>query len=174
MPFASCMSIPQEMSLQTINSELLLCAQPISEISTLYAHTDTAENVTVSKGQPFRKQVKDGAYDIFLKVQLSDHAEWSLSILGFTLEISTDKGLITCMGCTAPVDCTGNVMELRIILDTIYAEVFVNQGNPFMGISYIQDRNLNYVSILSHRNNILIDNPLLSSLKSFWQCKPPV
>ncbi len=169
MPFASCMSIPQEMSLRTINGAPYLCATPVPEIKALYSQTKMAEKVEVSENHPFHMPVNGGAYDISLKVSFSDHAAWSLSLLGLTLKVSADKGLITCMDHSAPVDCSTDVVELRILLDTIYTEIFVNQGSTFMGISYVQDKNLDTITISSPENNILVEKLSITGLNAFWQ-----
>ncbi len=133
MPFASCMSILQKMSLQTVNGEVLLCVKPVPEIELLYTHTDTVENREVLEDKPFRMRTAGGAYDISLKVNIAEGANWSISLLGFSIDISTDKGLLTCMGCSAPLDCKKPIIELRILLDTIYAEIFLNKGSIFWG-----------------------------------------
>jgi len=96
------------------------------------------------------------------------HTDWGISLLGFTAEISAQKGLLTCMDCSASIGCGKHVLELRILLDTIYAEVFANRGNTFLGVSYIQDSNLNHFIISSHKGSIFIEKLSISSLKPFW------
>lgn len=169
MPFASCMSIPQGMSLQTISGEIRLCAKPVSEIKLLYEDTQTVKNVEISEGDTYRLRTDGRAYDISLNISFPEYGEWSLSLLGFTMTVSADQGLLTCMDCSAPIDCGKNVLELRILLDTIYIEMFADHGSKFWGLSYIQDRNLDSLIISPHHGSICVEQLTLSKLKPFWE-----
>lgn len=169
MPFAGCMSIPQEMSLRTVNGELRLCAAPVAEIEGLYARTKTIRNTAVPESRPFRMAVSGSACDISLKVSCSNQTDFSFSLLGLTINVSADKRLLTCMDHSAPLDGSTDTIELRVLLDTIYAEVFADQGSIFMGISYIQDKNLDTLTICPQKGDLLIKELSIARLNAFWE-----
>lgn len=53
---------------------------------------------------------------------------------------------------------------MRIIFDTLYAEIFADFGTVFMGMTYIADSNLNSLRIES--KNAIIHNIRVSELNS--------
>lgn len=164
MPFASCMSIPQEMSLKTIGGELFLCAEPVSEVKLLYTGTEVVENRDVSAETPFHMQTHGRACDISLTVRFSEQADWRFSLYGFTIEVSNKT--LRCGDCSIPV--RAGKLELRILLDTLCAEVFTDQGSVFLGMPYIQDSNLNSLTVSVSNAPVLIEKLSVSMLKSFW------
>lgn len=64
-------------------------------------------------------------------------------------------------------------MTIRLIIDTINTEIFADSGSVFMGMTYMQDYNLNTLSITSDGaiDKIGID---IAELNAFWQgcCSP--
>lgn len=167
MPFGSCMSIPQEMSLKTIDGGIYLCASPVSEIGLLYADTSTSENIEVSENKPFRMKESAGAYDISLKA--ASPAGLSMSMLGFTIDVSADGSIVKCGEYSVPIDPKNPVLELRIILDKMYAEIFVNEGSSFIGMQCMQDSNLDSLVITSGDGKTLIEKLSVSRMKPFWE-----
>ena len=89
-----------------------------------------------------------------------------LSIFGLDIEYAADKGTLKCGDKEAPVNGENGYIDLRLIFDTVYTEVFADSGNVFMGMSYIQDSTLNRLSILS--DNIFVKKLSVSEMKSFY------
>lgn len=164
MPFGSCMNIPQEMSLKTANGALRLCAEPVSEIEKLYLSTETFEDFEVNVNNVFTHWVSGKCCDVALKIKCGN--SFMLSIFGLDIEYAADKGTLKCGDKEAPVNGENGYIDLRLIFDTVYTEVFADSGNVFMGMSYIQDSTLNRLSILS--DNIFVKKLSVSEMKSFY------
>lgn len=168
MPFGSCMSIPQEMTLKTINNEICLCAEPIHEICCLYEQTDKMDHIAITADQPFTYRMDGKAYDISVKIKWDDTAAFQLSLFGFDITYNAENNELKCLDKSAIVMTTDEYIDLRIIIDTVYAEIFVNQGNPFWGMTYIQDSSLNTLKI-NTECSVHIEHLEISKLQNFWK-----
>lgn len=166
MPFGSCMDIPQEMTLKTINNELYLCAEPVAEISKLYNDTKSFHNLSINRENSFSFPVNGKCFDISLTASLTSDTSWKLSLFGFHLAYNSESSELSCLDKTVKVIPKDDKLEVRMIIDTIYTEIFTNNGSAFMGMTYIQDSNLNTLKIES-TSNVSIDKLTLSELHPF-------
>ncbi|MCM1027421.1 MAG: hypothetical protein NC432_13390 [Roseburia sp.] len=165
-PYASCMNLPQEMFLKTIGGELKLCVLPVKETKLLYAAEEHFTNVSVSTNQPFKYQVSSKCCDISLRVPLQD--SFVFTLFGFDLSYDTEQSILKCIDKEAPVRGENGFLTIRLIMDTVNTEIFVDSGSIFMGMTYIQDYNLNTLSIMpeSSINNMDIH---IAELNPFWK-----
>jgi len=169
MPFGSCMSIPQEMSLKTVNGELRLCAQPVREIQRLYAKTEEYEAIAVTTGKPFTVKTDGKAYDISLSIKMGTGSTFRFSLFGLNISYEEKTGELKCLDKTAVVPLNGNELSLRLVIDTVYAELFTGEGSRFMGMTYIQDSNLNTLAVEAKQGDLRIGKLTLSKLNRFWE-----
>lgn len=58
-------------------------------------------------------------------------------------------------------------LELRFIIDTAYTEIFADAGSVFMGMTYVQDYNLNTLRITSGTaGEFAVD---IAEMDSYWK-----
>ncbi len=164
MPFGCCMDIPQEMSLKTINGRLRLCAKPIDEIRSLYLSTAHFDNISIDNGHPFRSEVNSKACDVSVTVRCK--TGFSISLFGLDIEYDASEKKLKCLGKEAPVNGENGAVTLRILYDTIYTEIFAEDGSVFMGMTHIQDIGLSSLTISS--DDACIEALSLSELGSFY------
>lgn len=169
MPFGSCMSIPQEMTLKTVGTEICLCAGPVSEISSLYDGPVETASAKITAAIPWTRKMEGKAYDILLQLTMEEQAVCRFSFMGFSIEYRAGERKLTCLDKSVILTGTGNRLQLRIVLDTVYAEIFVNQGNPFLGMTYIQDPNLNTLKVEAEDGAVQMDRISLAKLGAFWK-----
>lgn len=174
MPFGSCMSIPQEMSLKTRHGEAVLCANPVRELENLYTKTENIEPFTLTASRSFSKKLSGKCYDLSFKIAPENKSVTRLSVFGLSLEYDSQTGELRCLDKTAPVRPVHGILDLRIIIDTIYAEIFADGGSVFLGMSYIQDRNLNTLKIETVSGQAEIEEFQLAELGAFWEQKQPM
>jgi len=165
MPFGSVMDIPQEMSLRTINSELRLCAKPVKEIEKLYLKTDSFEKIRIDGENPFSYKTEEKCCDIELNI--TDCSSFLFSLFGMEIEYSKENGILRCQDKEAPVSGINGIVALRIVIDTVYAEIFADGGSVFMGMSYIRDGSLNKLEIRS--DEAVIDKLTVSPMGNFYE-----
>lgn len=164
MPFGGVMNIPQEMSLKTVNGELCLCAEPVREIKNLYLGTKIFDCLKVNSERPFCYRTDSKCCDILLRAEAS--SSFVLSLFGLEIEYMAERDMLKCLDKEAVVRGVDGTIELRIIIDTVYAEIFAENGSVFMGMTYIQDSNLNRLIIKS--SNSWIERLTVSELNKFW------
>ena len=153
MPFGCCMNIPQEMHLEKVNGLLRLCAWPVREVEKLYLNTQQFGACSVEEGMPFVHPVHSKACDVTLKMAAG--SSFRVNLYGMEIAYDHEQGVLRCGEKEAPVQCTDGAVELRLIFDTVYTEIYADKGSVFMGMTYIQDSNLNRLSILAKKAEML-------------------
>lgn len=161
-PFGSCLNIPQNMTIKTINGEPYLSALPVKEFETLYKNRDVKTDVVINSDMPFIKSIQSKACDI--SVSASAENSFSLELFGLKISFNADDKILQCLDKSAPLKSVNGTVDLRIIFDTLYTEIFADFGTVFMGMTYIADSNLNSLSIES--KNATIHNISVSELNS--------
>lgn len=161
-PFGSCLNIPQNMTIKTINGEPYLSALPVKEFETLYKNRDVKTDVVINSDMPFIKSIQSKACDI--SVSASAEKSFSLELFGLKISFNADDKILQCLDKSAPLKCENGTVDLRIIFDTLYTEIFADFGTVFMGMTYIADSNLNSLSIKS--KNAIIHNISVCELNS--------
>lgn len=146
-PFGSCLNIPQNMTVKTINNEMYLSALPVKEFETLYKNTDLRTAVAVNSNLPFIKIIQSKACDV--SVSANSEKSFSLELFGLKISFNADDKILKCLDKSAPLKCDNGRVDLRIIFDTLYTEIFADFGTVFMGMTYIGDSNLNRLCIES-------------------------
>lgn len=162
-PFGCCMDIPQEMRLKTVNGALRLCAWPVEELACLYRSAWGEEDLSLRPDQAWKRRVESRACD--LELRFAPDTALRLSLFGLELCYEPETGLLRCGERSAPVRGEAGEVHLRILLDTLCAEVFGDSGSVFLGISYIQDRGLDRLSLLGSGSIRRLE---LRELDRFW------
>ena len=159
MPFGCCMDIPQVMTLKRVNGSLCLCAWPVEELERLYLSRFSQEEATL----PVSRRVESKACD--LELEFDGANPLKLSLFGLELEYRPGEGLRSGERA-APVKGENGRVNLRILFDTMSAEVFADSGSVFMGLGYIQDRTLNTLRVTGPGTVRRLE---LRELGAFWE-----
>ncbi len=126
------------------------------------------DHIAITADQPFTYRMDGKAYDISVKIKWDDTAAFQLSLFGFDITYNAENNELKCMNKSVAVVPTDEYTDLRVIIDTVYAEIFVNQGNPFLGMTYIQDSSLNTLKITAECS-VHIEHLEISKLQNFWK-----
>ena len=162
MPFGCCMDVPQEMSLKRVNGVLRLCARPAEEIAGLYGEGFFAEAFSLDPERLWKRRVEGKALDL----NLTFPAETELTFSLFGLELRYGAGCLSCGDKRAPASGEDGSVTLRIILDSMSAEIFADSGSVFMGMEYIQDRSLNTLTLTGSGR---VERLEAHELNRFWE-----
>lgn len=163
-PFGCCMDLPQEMRLKTVNGALRLCAWPAPEIEGLYRSAQALEDLPLDPAEPVKLPVKSKACD--LELEFPADTALSLSLFGLELGYDPAAGTLTCGEKAAPVTGENGLVRLRILLDTLSAEIFADSGSVFLGMGYIQDRSLDTLRLTGTGT---VRRLTLRELGQFWE-----
>lgn len=164
MPFGSCMNIPQEMTLKPVNGALRLCANPVQEVEKLYISTACFENIKMDSAESFKQKIKSKCCDVMLKIKCG--SSFCLSLFGLDIEYRAAESILKCLDREAFVRGEDGLMTLRVIFDTVYAEIYADGGSVFMGMAYIQDTALNRLTVSSE--NAYVEKLTVSEMKKFY------
>lgn len=106
----------------------------------------------MTEDAPLRCPVGSKACDVTVSIAAGD--PWQISLFGLALRYDPRQMLLTCGDRSAPVAGTSGLVTLRILYDTICAEIFADEGSVFMGMTYIQDSMLNNLTISSRQARV--------------------
>ncbi len=164
-PYACCMNLPQEMSLRTVSGQVKLCVLPVKEAELLYTGEKHIVHAAIAAERPFRYRVASRCCDVTLRVPIQSSFRFSL----FGLELCYDAGQahLKCLEKEAPVKGENGFLTVRLLVDTISTEIFADSGSVFMGMPYIQDYNLNTLSVTADSAIDDIDVHI-AELQAFW------
>lgn len=163
MPFGCCMNVPQEMSLKRINGRLQLCASPVEELNVLRLNTLNYENVSIDSGNSFACRINNRA--VLLSAEFEDRESFEISLYGLDIKYDGINSELKCADCMAPVSSIDGRVKITVIYDTVYSEIFAQDGSVFMGMAYIQDSMLHNLEIRSE--SALAIKISISELKSY-------
>ena len=150
------------MRLKTVNGVLRLCAWPAEEIRELCRSSRTLENLPLDPAEPVQLPAGSKACDL----ELEFPADTALSLSLFGLEMTYEAGALACGEKSAPVLGEEGLVRLRILLDTLSAEIFADSGSVFLGMGYIQDRSLDTLRLTGTGT---VRRLTLRELGQFWE-----
>jgi len=143
MPFNQPMLFPSELKLKRTADGIRLCPEPIKEISSLNAHTQTFKDKILKAGDTVSVSVKRGALHVIAEFEKGDATEFGVNVLGYELVYNDLIGqfLTTHAGPSSVTDYvkpSTNIFKIEAIIDENILEVFVNDGElyyvlPFNG-----------------------------------------
>lgn len=123
LPYNQAMSLPMELSLRE-EKDIMLCMQPIDEITRLHKNEYTSSVSTLKIGQSETSTVVAETMDVILDIRPTK---------GFKLnagrgEFIWNDGILTCGDEKFELPAKDGLLKLRIIVDMGIAEVFGNDG----------------------------------------------
>lgn len=169
MPFGGYMSVPVEMSMKTIANKVRLCVSPVKEIERLYEESSELKDIYINENDKYEVGLKGKSYDISLKVRVKKNAVFQCAVFGLMLKFQEADGLLSCLDKEAYVSGEDGVLDIRIVIDTLCAEIYADKGSVFMGMSYIQDFSLNKILMLVEKASVKIEDLKIAKLNSFWE-----
>lgn len=123
--FNSQMGLPVEMFLQRVDGTILLGSYPVQEVELL-------------KKDGFDITEDSCATDV--EIAIADDCEaFVLSCYGMEIRIDPAAGTYSHGSCTAPLTITG-AKKMRVIFDSIGAEIFADGGLVYSTIGQVADR----------------------------------
>ena len=155
-----------EMSLKTVGGKEKLCVSPAKEIELLYNAEKHFSNIAISADQPSKHQITSKCYDITLSVPMEN--SFVFILFGFGLNYDTKQSILKCRDKGVPLKGENGVLTIRLVIDTISAEIFADNGSIFIGMAYIQDYNLNTLTIGAESFIESVDIRI-AEVKPFWE-----
>lgn len=139
--FNSQMGIPVEMFLKRVDDKIRLGSLPVKEVDLLRKYTSDPMIINGSLdsfiiGVP--SEYSDKAVDLTIEID-DNSGDFTISCFGIEIAVSPTKNIYTHGRCTVPLTYTGKKI-LRIIFDTLGAEIFADNGLIYSTIGQVADR----------------------------------
>lgn len=131
------MGLPVEMFLRQVDDVIRLGSYPVAEVDTLVKDSFFAE-IDSSADFSMDALSMGAAADVTLKIG-SETAPFVLSVFGMEISVNPVENTYTHGNCTAPLSYSGE-KTLRVIFDTLGAEIFADHGLIYSTIGQIADR----------------------------------
>jgi fructan beta-fructosidase len=159
MPFDQQLSIPVELGLRRMGSDLMLTKRPITELARLHGKTATWTTIPRDSRE---LAPADQAVDVVLSSpQSTNPFRVELSFGGTLVTISQSQ--IECLGKTMPLRSGGQ--EIRFIYDRTSIEIFANQNTTTMSFCCIPEAKY---SLASAPTSVAGLSLMVTPLKSIW------
>ncbi|MFI4860441.1 MAG: GH32 C-terminal domain-containing protein [Phycisphaerales bacterium JB063] len=130
MPFNQQMSIPMTLTLRETPDGLRVHARPVHELEAIRGETAQIQGVDISNGPV---QLPGGELlDIELLLAVGDAETITLDVRGRQVTINTAERRVTCGHASAPVSITDGKVHLRLLVDRMSTEVFINHGRSVL------------------------------------------
>jgi sucrose-6-phosphate hydrolase SacC (GH32 family) len=166
--FNNSMCFPTEMKLKTIDSEVYLCVNPITEIQKLYVNTNTNSGINITEEDPFSTLLTGKTQDIEIQIEADENSEFSIEFLGMEIICKVKENLLQIHETTMPLYTNNGEVRLRLLVDTLGLEVFSDQGQAHMCIGFLCDYNIKNLEIKAVNNSVILKKCTVSELKNIW------
>ena len=91
-----------------------------------------------------------------------------LKLYGFTMQYNSETAILKCLDKEVKVAGNNGNLSIRLLMDTVNTEVFADDGSVFLGMTYIQDYNLNTLSVTAENSTGEIDVDV-KEIKRYWE-----
>ncbi|MBW5449249.1 DUF1080 domain-containing protein [Cohnella sp. CFH 77786] len=191
------MTIPRELSLKTVDGNIVLAQNPVSELDSLRGTDFTVKDVSVSpKSGNILGTVSGTAYEIVAELQLPDSG--AASEFGFRLREGgeqktvvgyrrTDNKMFVDRSASGRTDFTANfttlheaavqpvngVVKMHIFVDESSLEVFGNGGAAVFSDIILPDSARSGMSFYASGGTVVVKSLHVYSLKNTWRSSVP-
>jgi fructan beta-fructosidase len=166
--FSKSLSFPCEMSLKTIGDDVYLMTYPIREIETLYKTVSVEPHTMIMKNDPKVMALNGTAYDLTFRLKLSGKSGFMISLFGFSIEVDAAEKQLRCLGQDVPFEIMNGVLELRMLIDTVSLELFINKGISYLAHGFVMDHQQNELTVASRNDVIWADEIKVAEIRSIW------
>jgi fructan beta-fructosidase len=166
-PFNQQMTLPMDFSLRTVNGEPRLWIEPAEEVVGLRGETREWQDLAITSADPDPLHYFESEqFEIEAVIDLSSSAsELGFRIFGAELAVwNRSDGSFT--GIEIPVTPVDDKLRIRVFVDTVSLEVFVN--GIYSGRYIRQTPGLRPARIVAEGGEVKFDSLRIHSLRSVW------
>jgi len=187
MPFNQMMNFPVTLTLRATNDGIRMCPMPIREIETLYESETTFEEKAIESGENLLSEFKGDLFDIDANIEISDADRVGFRIGGVEIVYDANEMKLSCDNqgdegvskkiekdkvsgkTSATLKPIAGHIQLRILVDNSFIEIFANNGEVFMPMGAVagegQDKGL---ELFAEGGRAIIKSLSIRELESVW------
>ncbi len=169
MPFNQMMLFPTELTLRTVDGELIMFAYPVCEIEKLHAKKCAFEGITVDGGDDPLEDISGELFDIALDITPGDASCITVKVRGVEVICDLSEGTLACLHKAAPLPLTGGKLRLRLLVDRTSIEIFAGDGQIYMPMGVIPEDDDKSLSLEVTGGQTTINSLTVFELNSAWK-----
>jgi sucrose-6-phosphate hydrolase SacC (GH32 family) len=169
-PWQQQMTFPVELTLRQIGDELVLCKNPIPEISKLHRNTREIKSFTLAEGET--REIKDTSPSLDIEASFTLEPGAEIAFYVQEREIRVTRNSIRCSERkrhNAPLPGSPEKQNIRILVDRCSIEIFANDGSLTMCYSFIPKRFPKKISIKSVKGKTTFSRLVVHDVASMWE-----
>jgi len=174
------LTFPLDLTLRTIDGgNIEMCKYPVPEIKKLYQQSHLIpRGQKLVPGQPLRPQVKGRAFDIDAEIIPAGAKAFNLHVFGrdivFDLQNMQMRFFESQEGhqITAPLVLVNGKLQIRILVDTIFIEVFSADGRFYSPVRCTFPLDDDSFEFSVQGGDVVMDKLDIHELKSIWTTGP--
>ena len=132
MPFGQFLSVPHTLSLRKENDDIVLCTQPVEELSELRTETWEIVDISLNENCPKYSEVRGELLDVSLTLEFGNAKIGGLMVRGISVWYDRRTGGIFNGSYSAQIQPDMDILKLRVIVDRASVEVFADDGRVMM------------------------------------------
>lgn len=176
MPFNQFMTFPCELSLKTTKDGIRLFTNPVKEIKNLYKANHKYERLRITPNNFNKKaeaeinfKYESGIYDVEAVIDTGAAEEVLICIRGIDVVYKVREQILSCSGIYAPLKENNQKISLRMLVDTASVEIFGNEGEVYMPVGVIFDKDNLSISLSTKGGEAIADSLDVYELESIWK-----
>lgn len=163
MPFNQQVTFPRELALRTTSAGPRLFRQPVREIESLHASTDTWTNRVLAAGQSLPLAPGGDCFRLQAELSLEANATLTLNVRGTKVTFTRD----TINGGTKPTPLSRALRDVDVLIDRTSVEAFANAGEASISKCYVANESAISLRVAGGRADL--QKLKLIRLKSAWR-----
>jgi fructan beta-fructosidase len=162
------LTFPVELTLNTINNQILLCRNPINGIKQLRYDPQLWSNTSVKPGDNLLEKMDGDVFEIISEIDCGTASQIIFDIRGEKATYDVAKQQMDFMKSNSNVRSKNNAIKLRFIIDRNSVEIFANQGEVSVTRLFYPDPANKNLSLTSVGGDFKINKMELYRLESIW------
>ncbi len=144
-------------------------AWPIREIESLYVETHDITDRALAPGDNPLSDVEGELWDISADIKIGTAVEVGFHVRGIPVSYDVKSAMLSCAGCSAPVQVREGRLSLRILVDRTSIEVFANGGEVYMPVRSIPSDQLKTLDVFARAGKARLVGLQVHELRSAWE-----
>jgi fructan beta-fructosidase len=167
LPWSQQMSFPCELTLKTTPKGIRMFRTPIKEIKDIYAETVTRKDVTIKPGGNPLADIAGDLFDIEMEVSLLKAKRFAVKLNDIEIA-SYLRSRCYSIKSSISQDLVNGKIKLRILVDRMSVEVFINDGASVMTNYFIPKTREKGLELIAEGGEIKVHLLRVTKLKSVW------
>ncbi len=169
MPFNQMMDFPVVLTLRSTNEGIRMFAEPVEEISNLYAKEHRWMDETLKEDNNPLTELQGDLFDIEAELEVGKAKTIEFLIRGIPVSYDVATQTLTCQGMHAALPADDGRIHLRLLVDRASIEIFGNHGYVYMPMKARFDDKNKTLALSAKDGAAHIQTIALRELNSAWK-----